>query len=208
MRQDVFLETLLEHNFNISTACLAAGISRGTFYNWQKKKRFAERLNEIAEAKGDLVEAALLENAVKYQDTIAQIFYCKTKLKHRGYIEGTPERLKQKTDRQTIELLSKLITGETDVRTTALEFSKAGIPLPDTLEILLKKEPVNDDDGTEFDGVLSDEELEERGRKAKEAHERQLSDFRPERQADVEKIKEELKDRDSFSDENTTEEKR
>lgn len=72
---------------NISVAVGAGNISRSTFYNWLKSdKEFAEEVEAITAECGDWVESKLLQ-LIKAGDTTATIFYCKTKLKNRGYCE-------------------------------------------------------------------------------------------------------------------------
>lgn len=204
-RQDIFLVALVEAQFNISIACDESAISRGTYYLWKAKKKFAQRLHDVFARKHDMVEEALYSNAVDGKDTIAQIFLAKTLLRKRGYFEGLPVQMEETPIEKAVELLSSLIEGESDLRTVALEFTKAGIPLPDAIRIMLSKEPVEEDLDDDTKGILSEEVLEERGRVAMEEHARQLSVFLPQRNKDVGKIKEELADRDSFSDENTEE---
>ena len=81
------LEYLKENKRNISNACEKAGISRWTFYNWcNEDPDFKEQVNEVEEYVGDIVESRLLKNIIEGRETSA-IFYCKTKLKNRGYIE-------------------------------------------------------------------------------------------------------------------------
>lgn len=202
-RRELFLACLIANRFNVSATCRDVGISRWTFYDWKKKnKKFARKIEELKEECGDMVEQALLDNVLDAKDVIAQIFYCKTKLKKRGYIEGNPVDVQQEVLKKTVELLDALLDGSKDVKTVALEFEKKGIPLPGAVKILLTKEPVDEDFDDDMAGVLSEEELEERGRVAMEDHNRQVNSFVPERKVDVDQIKEELKDQDSFSEEN------
>lgn len=71
----------------VATACKAANISRFTFYNWMKKDAaFEEKVDDILEAQKDFVEAQILKK-IKEGDTTMTIFYAKTKMKDRGYVE-------------------------------------------------------------------------------------------------------------------------
>ena len=71
----------------VATACKAANISRFTFYDWLKKDAdFAEKVDDIMEAQKDFVEAQILKK-IKDGDTTMTIFYAKTKMKDRGYVE-------------------------------------------------------------------------------------------------------------------------
>ncbi len=84
-----FPEILKKSMGIVSTACEKAGIHRSTYYNWRNSdKEFAIECDDVSEYAGDFVESQLLNN-IKAGDTSCIIFYCKTKLKNRGYIERT-----------------------------------------------------------------------------------------------------------------------
>jgi hypothetical protein len=73
-----------------------------------------------------------------------------------------------------------------------------GLPLPEVLKIeLSKQEPTSPDDGTYSSTPV--EELERRAAEAIAAAEGQPHTFVPERQKEVEDLKEELKGTDSFA---------
>lgn len=72
---------------NVTIACRACGLDRHTHYTWLKKdESYKQSVEDILEEQGDYVENKLLQR-VKDDDTTAIIFYCKTKLKGRGYVE-------------------------------------------------------------------------------------------------------------------------
>jgi hypothetical protein len=82
-----FLEKFEESKGNVSIAAKYADIARKTYYNWiDEDKEFKQAANDVLEASGDYVESKLLSRINK-DDTTAIIFYCKTKLKERGYVE-------------------------------------------------------------------------------------------------------------------------
>lgn len=81
-----FLNQLAVAKGIISVACGQCNINRSTYYRWRQNTEFAERADEIMEMQGDFVERKLL-NLIEANDTQAIIFYCKTKLKHRGYTD-------------------------------------------------------------------------------------------------------------------------
>lgn len=86
-RKNQFLSALEAKLGNVTRACKATGISRTLYYMWMKEDEdFASRVHEIADVTGDFVEDKLLQR-INEGDTTAIIFYCKTKLKHRGYCE-------------------------------------------------------------------------------------------------------------------------
>lgn len=78
----------LKKSFGIvSTACENVGISRVTHYEWLKTDNdYAAAVDEVNQRTGDFVEGRLLSK-IKDGDTTAIIFYSKTKLKKRGYVE-------------------------------------------------------------------------------------------------------------------------
>lgn len=81
------LLALEDHKGLISSACAQCHISRETYYNWCKNDpEFKEKASEILDRVGDFVESSLM-NLISKGDTPAIIFYCKTKLKNRGFVE-------------------------------------------------------------------------------------------------------------------------
>lgn len=88
-KKEQFLEVLKSNGNNISKACDAIGINRGTYYFWKESdKEFAQRCADMDEVIIDLVESSLMKR-IKEGDTTATIFFLKTKGKHRGYVEKT-----------------------------------------------------------------------------------------------------------------------
>ena len=82
-----FIEALRNNLGHISNSCIAANISRKTYYRWlDDDKDFKEDTEHIQESLLDLAECKLLENIENNENT-AIIFYLKTKGKKRGYIE-------------------------------------------------------------------------------------------------------------------------
>ncbi len=92
IKKDSFLRKFEATKGNVSISAKEANISRSTYYEWIKKEgeyydaEFAEKASEIIEGTGDFVESKLMTRISK-NDITAIIFYCKTKLKTRGYIE-------------------------------------------------------------------------------------------------------------------------
>ena len=72
---------------NVSAACIGAGISRVTFYNWYNNDTdFKAKADEIKEERKDFIESAL-DKRIAAGDTAAIIFAAKTICKDRGYTE-------------------------------------------------------------------------------------------------------------------------
>ena len=88
IKKKIFIESLNKSLGIIAPAMEAAGIKNGqTIRDWRKKDEdFAEAMKECEARCGDFVESALLKK-IQNGDTAAIIFYCKTKLKDRGYSE-------------------------------------------------------------------------------------------------------------------------
>lgn len=81
------LDELKDNLGNITLAARACGISRRLHFIWMKEdEAYAAEFRDILEQQGDFVENKLLEN-IRSNDTTSIIFYCKTKLKERGYVE-------------------------------------------------------------------------------------------------------------------------
>lgn len=103
---------------NVTTICDRLKVSRQTFYDWKKKHGW---INELLEAEVektfDWVENKMLSK-IEDGDTTMMIFFAKTRMKQRGYIE-----------RQEIEHdLSKLPTLVDDVPNADLPPSGAEPP--------------------------------------------------------------------------------
>lgn len=196
-RQARFIAAFLKADFNISTAADTVAIARSTFYRWlSNDTRFATDFKDAAERKIDLLESSLI-GRVKKNDTTALIFALKTIGKSRGYIEGERVRVNESVDKKTVEILDRLLSAEIDVTTAALQFSREGIPLPETLRVLLSK-TVPEPPPPDLPEVIKDEELERLYREQMSKIKKQEETWVPERQEDVRKLKEELKDVESF----------
>lgn len=87
-RKEAFLAAL-EKSLGIITPALKAcgNLSPETLRQWREKdKAFATKMESVNAIAGDFVETQLMKK-VKGGDTTAIIFYCKTKLKNRGFTE-------------------------------------------------------------------------------------------------------------------------
>lgn len=72
---------------NISASCEKAGIARITHYDWLEKfPEYKQYYEELPELVGDFVEGSIMKQIQEGNPTMT-IFYAKTKLKHRGYVE-------------------------------------------------------------------------------------------------------------------------
>jgi hypothetical protein len=103
----------------------------------------------------------------------------------------------ESVDKKTVEILDRLLSAEIDVTTAALQFSREGIPLPETLRVLLSK-TVPEPPPPDLPEVIKDEELERLYREQMSKIKKQEETWVPERNGDIRKLKEELKDVESF----------
>lgn len=91
-----FLDALEKSLGVVTQACMATGIPRRTVYNWLRDDpKFKADVDELSQVAVDFAESQLFQK-IKKGDTIAIIFYLKTKGKARGYVE------KQELDHSTL----------------------------------------------------------------------------------------------------------
>lgn len=85
-----FIEDYRSARGIICEACRRSGVPRTTFYRWKSNDaEFRQACDDIIEEQIDSVEGALLQKIDK-GDTIATIFYLKTRGKSRGWTERDP----------------------------------------------------------------------------------------------------------------------
>jgi hypothetical protein len=83
-----FLYSLRRNRSNITRACEIIGEPRSWYTRSIKKNPLLEELkNEIDEELFDEVERSFLENCVENKSVSAQMFFLRTKCKHRGYTD-------------------------------------------------------------------------------------------------------------------------
>jgi hypothetical protein len=88
-KKQKLLKALEESHGVVTNACRKAGISRAQYYRYlQQDEKFASNVDDIQEQAVDFVESQLFKQ-IKEGNITGQIFYLKTKAKHRGYIEKT-----------------------------------------------------------------------------------------------------------------------
>lgn len=82
-----FPEILCKAMGIVTNACKNAGICRDTYYDWRNSDpEFAAKCDKAHEYAGDFVESKLYE-LINDKNPASVIFYCKTKLSGRGYME-------------------------------------------------------------------------------------------------------------------------
>lgn len=93
-KKKIFLAAFAKADQNISAACIKAGITRRTFYDWKSSDpEFETELEFVIEANVDIGESALLKK-VKKGDIKAITYYLNTHGKKRGY--GAPKQIENK----------------------------------------------------------------------------------------------------------------
>jgi ACT domain-containing protein len=81
------LECLEKQLGIVSNACKQAGIHRDTFYKWRRSdSEFRAKVDALQEVAKDFGETQLIKN-MKEGKEASIIFFCKTRLKDRGYSE-------------------------------------------------------------------------------------------------------------------------
>jgi len=82
-----FLAALEQSLGIVSTAAKMCGLHKSTHFGWKlEDPEYKKRVEEIEETKKDFGESKLL-SLVRQENPAAVIFFCKTQLKDRGYIE-------------------------------------------------------------------------------------------------------------------------
>lgn len=127
--KEKFPEILKECMGLVTNACDKAGIGRSAYYDWRKSDPvFAKMCDDVQEHVGDFVESKLYK-LINEGNASAIIFFSKTKLKNRGYVERIETTGKDgaaietkvsfatdKTDERIIqEYKAKLITGQSNL---------------------------------------------------------------------------------------------
>lgn len=82
-----FPDILKAHCGLIGKSCQAAQISMETYYRWRRESaEFAKKCDECEIVTGWMVKDKLVQKIID-GDVACIIFYCKTKLKHEGFVE-------------------------------------------------------------------------------------------------------------------------
>ena len=87
----------LNHSMGIvAPACEVIGIARSTYYHWFKTDEgFKAEVEAILEATFDFVETKMIQRIHEGSDTML-IWYSKTKMKQRGFVERTELEVTEK----------------------------------------------------------------------------------------------------------------
>jgi hypothetical protein len=87
IKKTAMIEALVKSLGVVTIACKEVGIARKTHYEWYNEDlEYKQAVDDISDVALDFAESKLHEQ-IQDKDTIATIFYLKTKGKKRGYIE-------------------------------------------------------------------------------------------------------------------------
>ena len=101
-KQKTFLAHLAEARGIVQIACLKSEITREQFNDWHGNPEFRAKCYIIQEETNDWVEAQLLR-LIRDGIPSAIMFYCKTKLKNRGYSDEID--FEEKTSDKDIQVI-------------------------------------------------------------------------------------------------------
>lgn len=87
VKKKAMLAALRKNLGNISQSAKAAGIDRATHHRWVKAdSRYAAQVDEVTEYSFDFVESKIMK-AIQDGNVTMTIFFAKTRMKERGYVE-------------------------------------------------------------------------------------------------------------------------
>jgi len=198
VKQKMFMEAYVRHMFNISSACAELGMSRKQAYQWLKEEKFSEEFRDCLEARKDQIEEALFCK-IKEGDTASIIFSAKTLCKDRGYVEHERQRGPEPLPLEAIAIIDRVLANDLDPQSAGLELTKLGIPIPEALRLMIAKQEVTDPVDTSWNQEEVEAELDRRYKEQMERVEKEEAIWIPQRRAEIQEIKNELKDQDSFS---------
>lgn len=96
------LEALQSSLGVVTTASKSVGIARQTHYQWlNEDEDYRAAVEELSEVALDFAESSLFQQ-IKNGNTVATIFYLKTKGRNRGYIERIEHRV---TEEKPVEYM-------------------------------------------------------------------------------------------------------
>lgn len=182
-----------------SKVAKALGCSRVTLDKYIKRwPKLAEVQYEITEANMDDLEAKALKMA-KAGDRAMLIFMLRNLGKGRGYVDAKPEAIRREMSSEAASLIERLSEGEITATYAALQFTALGLEVPDSIRLIMAKEVPETPDPTngEFSPTTEEEMMARVEQRKKEMGVQR--DGLPEREAEIQQLKEEMKDADSFN---------
>lgn len=201
-RQAAFITAYFKNAFNASASCRECGIHRNTFKKWMTEDlKFVEELQAATDARLDEVESALMDQ-VRQGNVTAIIFMLKTQGKTRGYIEGSPVKMKDAVSARVAEILDGVLKGEIKPDDAGIMLDQIGQPIPEGLRLLIRKSEVKEPEVTDkWDNDQFEAEAERLYQETMAGQDKEAAEWVPQRQVEVKKIKDEVSDADSWSNE-------
>lgn len=87
IKKRAMIEALTKSLGIVTTACKSVRIDRSLHYRWLREdESYREAVEDVGDIALDFAESSL-HKQIENKDTVATIFYLKTKGKSRGYIE-------------------------------------------------------------------------------------------------------------------------
>lgn len=148
-----------------------------------------EAYEELRNDRVERMERALFEQGEK-GNVQAIMFLLRTLGKDRGYAEAKPQNVGAALPEEAREILRAVLEGEKSVKDAAIRLEMLGVPLPESIRVLLSKEVLEEQDPSAGEySVISPEEMAARQAAKLEELARQRAEFLPERRAEVENLK-------------------
>jgi len=105
IKKKAMIDALVKSLGVVTLACKEVGIARQTHYVWYNEDlEYKKAVDDISDVALDFAESILFKK-IQDKDTIATIFYLKTKGKKRGYVE------RQETEHSGIPAPINIIVG-------------------------------------------------------------------------------------------------
>lgn len=195
-------EALHEQEGFLNRAAQALGGTRQGLAKFIKKH---PDLIEIVDAYRSIrVEDAeqVVYGAAREGNLSAAMFVLKTQGRDRGWVEAKPlDARKDEISEEARAILTDLLDDRCTAAKAAIRFDTLGLPIPDSVRLLLGKETIEAPDPTDGQyAVITAEEMAERAKARLAEINGQQTDFLPERRREVAELKEELSGSNAFEE--------
>ncbi len=203
-----FFDRLAHDTYDVLKKLTNIGMTRASeISNIKDGKVVVTETAKLSEQALDLFAGAVervAPNGDRYVEakTHDQLAAIKLLCQYHGILDKT-RRAKLEPIREQKEALEAVLKGDKTALEAALELELAGVPLPETLAIMLRKADVEDGDADDDASCLpTHEEMEARRKERLKEIEKQKEEFLPKRREEVRAAKEEIgKTNKSFSKE-------
>lgn len=193
-KKDAVITALRQHEGLLNRAAESLGGTRQGLAKFIKKH--ADLIEMVEDYRLIRVEAAeeTVFGAVRNGNLSAAMFVLKTQGRDRGWVEGRQmDVARAAPSPEALAILYELREHKCTAADAALRFDGLGLPIPDSVRLLLGKETVEDLDPTDGQyAVISTEEMAERAKARLAEIGRQQEEFFPQRQREVAELKKEI----------------